>query len=99
MICYLIKALDLIACCASDDNPKKFLHMSEEDIEYISATLQDRALKDTIVFGVALHHAGMHSKDRNTVEELFSSGKIQVLVCTSTLACKIILTITLLCYN
>lgn len=50
--------------------------------------MQDRALRDTIVFGVALHHAGLHTHDRKVVEELFFVGKVQVLVCTSTLACK-----------
>jgi replicative superfamily II helicase len=41
------------------------------------------------VFGVALHHAGLHAHDRKTVEQLFYAGKLQVLVCTSTLACKL----------
>ena len=83
-----LTALDLIAYCASDDDPKRFLHMTEEDVEAIASTCHDQALRDTIVFGVALHHGGMHPTDRSAVEELFSSGKIQVLVCTSTLACK-----------
>ncbi|KAJ1437488.1 P-loop containing nucleoside triphosphate hydrolase protein [Ochromonadaceae sp. CCMP2298] len=81
-----LTALDLIAYCASDDDPKQFLHMPDEEIEAIAATLQDRALRDTIVFGVALHHAGLSQHDRKTVEELFFSAKLQVLVCTSTLA-------------
>jgi activating signal cointegrator complex subunit 3 len=81
-----LTALDLISCCASDDNPKQFLHMSEEEISSISETLRDGALRDTIVFGVGIHHAGLDTHDRTTVEELFVSGKIQILVCTSTLA-------------
>ena len=81
-----LTALDLIACCASDDNPKQFLHMPEEEIGTISQTLRDCALRDTIVFGVGIHHAGLDTHDRNTVEELFCTGKIQILVCTSTLA-------------
>lgn len=83
-----LTALDLIAYCASDDNPKQFLHMPEEEIEAVAQTLQDRALRDTIVFGIALHHAGLHANDRKTVEALFLAGKVQILVCTSTLACK-----------
>ncbi len=35
-----LTALDLIAYCASDDNPKQFLHMPEDEIEAIAATLQ-----------------------------------------------------------
>jgi replicative superfamily II helicase len=33
-----------------------------------------------------IHHAGLDEADRNIDEELFGSGKLQVLVCTSTLA-------------
>ena len=81
-----LTALDLISFCAADDNPKKFLHMDQREIENIAATMRDRALRDTLSFGIGIHHAGLDSKDRTQVEELFCSGKIQVLVCTSTLA-------------
>ncbi|KAF5328936.1 hypothetical protein D9611_009717 [Ephemerocybe angulata] len=37
-------------------------------------------------FDFALHHAGMSREDRNTVEDLFAEGYIQVLVCTARLA-------------
>jgi hypothetical protein len=37
-----LTALDLIAYCASDDNPKQFLHMPEDEIEAIASTLQVR---------------------------------------------------------
>lgn len=53
-----LTALDLISYCAADDNPKQFLHMPEEDIEAIASTVKDKALRDTLVFGVAIHHAG-----------------------------------------
>jgi activating signal cointegrator complex subunit 3 len=82
-----LTALDLISyCAASDDHPKQFLHIPEDDILSISQTLHDSALKDTIVFGIGIHHAGLDSHDRTTVEELFLNGSIQILVCTSTLA-------------
>lgn len=83
-----LTALDLISYCAADDNPKQFLHMPEDEIAAIASTLRDRALRDTIVFGIAIHHAGLDNHDRNVVEELYFNGKVQVLVCTSTLACK-----------
>jgi pre-mRNA-splicing helicase BRR2 len=43
-------------------------------------------LKDLIPYGFGIHHAGMTRADRNSVEELFSDGYLQVLVCTATLA-------------
>ena len=45
-----------------------------------------QALKHTLAFGIGVHHAGLCERDRDLVEELFVHGKIQVLVCTSTLA-------------
>jgi activating signal cointegrator complex subunit 3 len=35
---------------------------------------------------VAIHHAGLDTADRTLVERLYLSGKIQVLICTATLA-------------
>lgn len=81
-----LTALDLISYCASDDDPKHFLHMGEDDIISVAQTLRDQALRDTIVFGIGIHHAGLDEHDRVTVENLFCEGKIQILVCTSTLA-------------
>jgi activating signal cointegrator complex subunit 3 len=46
----------------------------------------DDNLKHALQFGVGIHHAGLAEEDRIVVEEMFLSGKIQVLVCTSTLA-------------
>jgi activating signal cointegrator complex subunit 3 len=60
--------------------------MGEEEISAVAETLVDSALRDTIVFGIGIHHAGLDNSDREAVEALFVEGKIQVLVCTSTLA-------------
>ena len=38
----------------------------------------DQNLKVCLEFGVGLYHAGLHERDRKTVEELFVSQKIQV---------------------
>ena len=46
----------------------------------------DRDLKDLMPYGFGIHHAGMSRADRSSVEDLFSDGMIQVLVCTATLA-------------
>lgn len=81
-----LTALELITLCAADDNPRTFLHMDEEDAADLAATMKDSSLQHTLCFGIGVHHAGLCERDRNTVEELFVGGKIQVLVCTSTLA-------------
>eukprot|EP00040_Diaphanoeca_grandis_P033251 m.203207 g.203207 ORF g.203207 m.203207 type:complete len:2196 (+) comp32849_c2_seq1:126-6713(+) len=46
----------------------------------------DSNLKDLLVYGFAIHHAGLKRQDRSLVEELFSDGHVRVLVSTSTLA-------------
>ncbi|MCJ1397036.1 DEIH-box ATPase [Xylographa trunciseda] len=46
----------------------------------------DRDLKDLLPYGFGIHHAGMTRADRTSVEDLFTDGMIQVLVCTATLA-------------
>ncbi|KAM7382305.1 hypothetical protein PAMP_002043 [Pampus punctatissimus] len=81
-----LTALDLIAYLATEDNPKQWLHQDEREIEAIIATVRDSNLKLTLAFGIGMHHAGLHERDRKTVEELFINCKIQVLIATSTLA-------------
>lgn len=81
-----LTALDLIQFAAADENPRKFLNMSEEALQMIISQITDQNLRHTLQFGIALHHAGLNDKDRSVVEELFGNNKIQVLVSTSTLA-------------
>ncbi len=47
---------------------------------------RDANLRHTLPFGIGLHHAGLTRDDKEIVEELFASDKIQVLISTSTLA-------------
>jgi activating signal cointegrator complex subunit 3 len=81
-----LTALDLIQFAASDEQPRQFLSMPEEDLQMIVSQVSDQNLRHTLQFGIGLHHAGLNDKDRSFVEELFANNKIQVLVCTSTLA-------------
>ncbi|KZC07318.1 Activating signal cointegrator 1 complex subunit 3 [Dufourea novaeangliae] len=81
-----LTALDLIAYLAAEDNPKQWLHMPDEEMNNILDHVRDSNLKLTLAFGIGLHHAGLHDKDKRTVEELFVNNKIQVLITTATLA-------------
>ncbi|CAI0431699.1 unnamed protein product [Linum tenue] len=81
-----LTALDLIQFAASDEHPIQFLSMAEEDLQMVLSQVMDQNLRHTLQFGIGLHHAGLNEKDRSLVEELFANNKIQVLVCTSTLA-------------
>ncbi|XP_031090606.1 DExH-box ATP-dependent RNA helicase DExH14 isoform X2 [Ipomoea triloba] len=81
-----LTALDLIQFAASDEHPIQFLNMPEDALQMVISQVMDQNLKHTLQFGIGLHHAGLNDKDRSLVEELFANNKIQVLVCTSTLA-------------
>lgn len=81
-----LTAKDLINLCGMEDNPRRFLHMEEDDLQLNLARVKDDALKEAISFGIGLHHAGLVESDRQLAEELFLNNKIQILVATSTLA-------------
>ncbi|XP_072153378.1 activating signal cointegrator 1 complex subunit 3 isoform X4 [Bemisia tabaci] len=81
-----LTALDLIAFLASEDNPKQWMHTTEEEMDQIVETIKDSNLKLTLAFGIGLHHAGLIERDRRVVEELFINQKIQVIIATATLA-------------
>eukprot|EP00455_Lapot_gusevi_P038061 TRINITY_DN4267_c0_g1_i7.p1 TRINITY_DN4267_c0_g1~~TRINITY_DN4267_c0_g1_i7.p1 ORF type:complete len:582 (-),score=192.11 TRINITY_DN4267_c0_g1_i7:80-1714(-) len=55
-------------------------------MEVLLQSVADANLKHCLAFGIGLHHAGLRDDDRKLVETLFVEQKIQVLVCTSTLA-------------
>jgi len=81
-----LTAMDLISYAAGDENPTAFLGCNDAYIEAVAQNMSDEALRHTLTFGIGLHHAGLSSKDRETVEQLFLDGDIQVLVATATLA-------------
>ena len=81
-----LTALDLLSHAAGEENPRSFLHCDDSYIEAIAESLNDKVLRHTITFGVGLHHAGLTSRDRETVEKLYLDGHIQILIATATLA-------------
>ncbi|KAG5301910.1 activating signal cointegrator 1 complex subunit 3 [Histoplasma ohiense] len=81
-----LTAKDLINFCGMEDNPRRFLHMSEEDLQLNLSRVKDDSLKEALSFGIGLHHAGLVESDRQLSEELFANNKVQILVATSTLA-------------
>ena len=81
-----LTAKDLINLCGMEDNPRRFLRMSEDDLQLNLSRVKDEALREALSFGIGLHHAGLIEADRQTAEELFANNKIQILVATSTLA-------------
>ena len=81
-----LTAKDLINFCGMEDNPRRFVRMSEEDLQLNLSRVKDEPLREALGFGIGLHHAGLVESDRQLAEELFANNKIQILVATSTLA-------------
>lgn len=81
-----LTAKDLINLCGMEDNPRRFVCMSEDDLQLNLSRVKDEALREALSFGIGLHHAGLVEADRQLAEELFANNKVQILVATSTLA-------------
>ncbi|KAI8147505.1 Sec63 Brl domain-containing protein [Fennellomyces sp. T-0311] len=81
-----LTAQDLIAYCGMEDNPRQWLHMDDDELEVLLDRVHDESLKNSLAFGIGLHHAGLTEDDRRVVEELYLNLKIQILIATSTLA-------------
>ncbi|GIY50588.1 activating signal cointegrator 1 complex subunit 3 [Caerostris extrusa] len=81
-----LTAIDLIAYLVAESKHRQWLHMEEVEMRSIVDLIRDQNLKFTIEFGIGIHHAGLHERDRKIVEELFLHQKIQVLIATATLA-------------
>ncbi|CAF0793697.1 unnamed protein product [Didymodactylos carnosus] len=81
-----LTAEDLMLHVINDDSPKQWLHMPEAEMTNLLTQVSEPNLKNTLSFGIGIHHAGLKDRDRHVVEELFVNQRIQILVATSTLA-------------
>lgn len=61
--------------------------IAEETLKVLSSpTRQCKRLAQCLEKGVAFHHAGLHSKQRELIENEFRKGTIKIICCTPTLA-------------
>lgn len=78
-------AIDLLLHAASDDKPKRFLHVGDEVMRPHLAAARERSLRQTLEYGVGFLHEGFSTTERAVIERLFESGAIQVIVATEQL--------------
>uniref|UniRef100_A0A915CIG8 U5 small nuclear ribonucleoprotein 200 kDa helicase n=2 Tax=Parascaris univalens TaxID=6257 RepID=A0A915CIG8_PARUN len=81
-----LTAMAFVSQLVSEDDPRQWLHMDVQELEYLTQTIKDESLKLTLPFGIGMHHAGLQQHERSLVEQLFVDRKIQVLIATATLA-------------
>lgn len=53
-----------------------YLKMDHMELSEVLSSAQDSYLKQTLEFGIGMHHAGLVSSDRRLVEDLFVQNKI-----------------------
>ncbi|KAL5471241.1 hypothetical protein EMCRGX_G029336, partial [Ephydatia muelleri] len=80
-----LTAVDLLTYCAADAQPQCFLHCVEDDLTAHLKHIKDKTLMETLSNGVAYLHEGLTAMEKKVVEQLFSSGAIQVLVASRNL--------------
>ncbi|ESL11076.1 RNA helicase [Trypanosoma rangeli SC58] len=81
-----LTAMALIGFLLTEQNTAKFVRMDVEEVNALTNRVSDPYVKHCMQFGVGIHHAGLLEGDRTEVENAFFSGKLQILVATSTLA-------------
>jgi helicase len=69
------------------NNQAPNIALSEEILKVIPhPTSQCEKLSESVKFGVAFHHSGLHYKQREIIENAFRNGQIKIIVATPTLA-------------
>ena len=82
-----LTASDLIAFCQMQNRDRSPYILCDQKILVRSIErAHDDFLKQTLSFGIALHHAGLDNSDRQLCEELFVRNHVQIMIATSTLA-------------
>ena len=80
-----LTAVDILTYAAADGTPQRFLHCNESELEAYLEHVKDATLKETLCNGVAYLHDGTTQLERTVVEQLYSSGAIQILVASKSL--------------
>jgi pre-mRNA-splicing helicase BRR2 len=75
-----LTANDILTYCLANQEGKRFLNIEESDLQPHLDRIQDSSLKETLAYGIGFYHEALSKQDKRTVERLFESGAIQVLV-------------------
>jgi len=73
-------AIDMMTFAMAEDNPKRFLHVDEEDIEPHLKHVSNKTLREALVCGIAFYHSGLNDKEKAVVNKLYQAGAIQIVV-------------------
>lgn len=69
---------------------EEMISLSNEALKAVQKpTRQCRRLASCLEKGIAFHHAGLHSKQKDLIESSFRNGRVKIICCTPTLAAGI----------
>jgi pre-mRNA-splicing helicase BRR2 len=72
--------MELINFCIAENEPKKFLSCSEDEIAPILEKFDDKSLAHCVEHGIAFYHVGLSKTDKSLITQLYQGGALQVLV-------------------
>ena len=81
-----VTAVDLYAHAVAEGLEKAFIGVAEEELERYASRIKDEHLRETVLSGIAYMHEALQEEDRRIVTNLFTSGAIQVMVASRSLA-------------
>ncbi|KAH7919595.1 Sec63-domain-containing protein [Leucogyrophana mollusca] len=71
---------DVLAHCAADEKPDRFLNIEIADLQPHLDHISDKGLAESLKHGIGYYHEALDKQDKRIVERLFQSGAVQVLV-------------------
>eukprot|EP01060_Flectonema_neradi_P036238 TRINITY_DN6918_c0_g1_i2.p1 TRINITY_DN6918_c0_g1~~TRINITY_DN6918_c0_g1_i2.p1 ORF type:complete len:1934 (+),score=441.45 TRINITY_DN6918_c0_g1_i2:47-5803(+) len=82
-----LTGIDLVSFLNISSDPTLFTAgLDPEELDDFVSQCNDEHLRHLLAFGIGIHHAGLTEGDKDIMEYMFVSGKLKVLVATSTLA-------------
>eukprot|EP00736_Rhodelphis_marinus_P012662 Rmarinus@m.14169 len=75
-------AIDMLTFASADDEPKRFLHCSDDKLEPYIDKITNKALRHTLTYGVGFLHGGLSEVEKKIVCSLYTDRMIQVVVVT-----------------
>jgi pre-mRNA-splicing helicase BRR2 len=82
-----ITANDLASYCLAETNPRRFLNMTEAELQPHLDHLHDQGLVECLKFGIGYYHEALSKQDKRIVSSLMSAGAIKVMVASKVSRC------------
>ena len=86
IFCSTRKGSEIAAGVLIKNSPVTLTDEQKTYLNQLSIQIEESKLRPFFQSGIVYHHAGISKQDRNLIEQEFRSGRIPIMLCTSTLA-------------